>query len=976
MMNRSCLSAIVTIAALLTVSPAWSQSSPELEMRNRFQAVMQHIEQLRQRQDQEAFLEQAQILQSGLPISETNPLRRAQPEEAVRLLERALAVPGPRWADAAVRRAKILLKDKSQTESERAAELLRRAAAMQNREAAFLLAGLVETGNGVPRDVVAAKGLYQVALRLGHGPSGLALARLESDATVANVFANQGLRLLFQEARQGAADAAKTLADHYRATGDSLPERLNVALEWYRRASDLGDAEASLQLGRMRQDTRSPLYQPEEARAHFRKAANDGSMEAALILAEDPYSGGSLGVPANEAELWLKRALETKSPRALVLGVEIRGQQGREGREEAKAYLAEALKNADDDPGVLVPLGRHLRNGDLVERNLPLSLTFFDKAALQGNATAAYEYARTVLAYPDAATEPMRKAAFARLQVAAEQGHVKAAVVLGDALLNGNGVDPAPAEARHWYEKAAEGGSTMALVRLGDFYTRRADTIDVSRALEWYRKAADANVSTAMIRLGRMFNEGQGVPQDYALAAAWLSRAAAAGSGPAMVELSALYSRAGGPGHFNLAREALEKAVRAGDTRASIALAKLYIARGERALAEAALKKSADGGDLEAALQLAELYLSGGTDQVNLARRWLSFAEKAAAGNDELMVRVALLQVKDSGLAHQGASTLESLVRKNHTGAMTALAQALLDGTGIAPDPGRAEILLRRAIQLGNDGARFVLAKAYREGNGIERNPVRAVALYREIYNDEPGDTKVLLALGDAYARGEGVPRDRARAAQFYALAAQNGDPEGKMRLGVAYLYGGGVPHDGAEAERLLFEAGEGNVVMARLQLGEAKASGMGVAIDPEGAFASYLRAAEAGSPEAMIEVARALRKGFGTQADPSLARAWLERAARMGSQDALYELYRMSAVAKDSKPQEAERWLLRAAQNGHPAAMYHLALRYRPSSPDQNSIDGNEWLAKAAQAGHWQAIKAIRKKKLPEPGDSGDDDE
>jgi TPR repeat protein len=975
-MKRLVLTTVLTTTALLSLSPAWSQSGTDAETRDRFRITVQRVEQLRQRQDQEAFVDQAQILQDGLPISETNPLRKAQPDEAERLLERALTTPGPRWPEAAVRRAKMLLdKDKGQASGERAAELLRRAAAMQNREAAYLLAGLMEDGTGVPRDVSAAKGLYQIALRLGHGPSGLALARLESDATKVNVFATQGLRLLFQEARQGSADAARTLADHYRITSDNAPERLGVAVEWYRRASDLGDAEASLRLGRLRQDAKSTLYQPQEARSYIQKAANGGLVEAALILAEDPYNGGSLDVPLDEAELWLKRALETKMPRALLLGAEIRSQQGRDGREEAKAFISEALKNVDGDPTVLVSLGRYLRNGDLIERNLPLSLTFFDKAALQENATAAYEYARTVLSYPDASTEPMRKTAIMRLQAAAERGHVKAAVTLGDALLNGNGTEPSPADALRWYEKAAQGGATMALVRLGDFYAMRSDSVDVSRALEWYRKAADANISTAMIRLGRMFNEGQGVPQDFALAATWFSRAAAAGSGPAMVELSALYSRAGGPGHFNLAREVLEKAVRAGDTRASVALAKLYVARGEQALAEAVLKKTAESGDTEAALQLADLYLSGGPDQAAFARRWLVSAEKAAAGNDELMVRVALLQMKDAGMARHGASVLETLVRKNNTGAMTALAQALLDGTSVEPDPARAETLLRRAIQLGNDGARFILAKAYREGTGIAKNPARAVALYREIYNDEPGDTKVLLALGDAYVRGEGVPRDRGLATQFYALAAQKGDPEGKLHLGMAYLYGGGVPHDGAKAEHLLAQAGEGNLTMARLQLGDAKASGMGVSIDPEGAFASYLRAAEAGSPEAMIEVARAIRKGFGTQADPVLAQSWLERAARMGSQDALYELYRMNAVAKDAKPQEAERWLRQAAQNGHPAAMYHLALRYRPASPEQNSIDGNEWLAKAAQAGHWQAVKAIRKKKLPEPGDSDEDE-
>lgn len=975
MMKRFWFSAVLT-GTVLSLSPAWSQAASDLQTGSRFRAAMEQIGKLRQRQDQDALVEQAQILQDGLPISETNPLRKPRLDEAERLLERAIASPGPQWPSAAVRRAKMLLsRDKSQAANERAAELLRRAAAMQNREAAYLLAGLMENGTGIPRDVTAAKGLYQVALRLGHGQAGLALARLESDAAAANVFATQGLRLLFQDARQGSANAARALGDHYRATADNAPERLSVALEWYRRASDLGDPESSLRLGEMRLGAKTPLYQPQEARSAFEKAADGGLVEAALALAGDPFKGGALGIPADEAELWLDRTIETKEARALLLGAEIRSQQGRDGREAAKALLGEALKDAGDDPGVLVALGRQLRNGDLVERDLPRAITFFDRAAMQDHATASYEYARTVLAYPDVATEPMRRTAIARLQAAAELGHVKAAVSLGDALLNGNGVAPAASEAVQWYERAAAGGSAMALIRLGDFYALRSEGVNISRALEWYRKAADANISTAMIRLGRMYNEGQGVPQDYALAATWFSRAAAAGSGPAMVELSALYARAGGPGHFNLARDVLEKAVRAGDTRAPIALAKLYLARGEQALAEATLRKAADAGDIEAVLQLAEMSLGGGPDELNQARRWLSLAEKSVTGDDGLMVRIALLQMRDPGSERHGASLLETLARRNNTEAMTGLAQALLDGTGIPQDGIRAEALLQRAIQLGNDGARFVLAKAYREGNGIERNPARAVALYRDIYNDEPGDTKVLLALGDAYVRGEGVARDRTLATQFYALAAQSGDPEGKMNLGLAYLYGGGVLHDGAKAERLLSQAGEANLMVARLELGEAKASGMGIAIDPEGAFAAYLRAAEGGSPEAMIEVARALRKGFGTQADPALAQSWLERAARMGSQEALYELYRMNAVATAGKPRDAERWLLQAAQSGHPAAMYHLALRYRPSSADQDSIDGNEWLAKAAQAGHWQAIKAIRKKKLPEPGDSDDDE-
>lgn len=972
-MEKSWLLPLLATTAILSASSAWPQTTVDAETRDGFRTTMERVERLRQRQDQEATVDQAQLLEDGLPVSETNPLRRTDPKEAERLYERALANPGPQWPAAAVRRAKMLLGSRGeQAANERAADLLRRAAAMQNREAAYLLAGLMENGIGVKRDPAGARALYQVALRQGHGPSGVALARLETDAAKANVYATQGLRLLFQEAKQGSADAAKTLADHYRTTSDSA-ERLSVALDWYRRASDLGDAEAALHMGRMRADAKSPLYQPKEALAAFETAARRGSVEAALVIAEDPANGGTLGISPEQAELWLTRAIETKSPRALVMGAEIRAQ---DKPDEARQLLNEALKVASNDPGVLVSLGRFLRNGDLIDRDLPRAIEFFDRAARTESTTAFYEYARTVLSYPDPLTAPLQKIAIERLQGAAERGHVKAAVSLGDALMHGNGAAPAPAEALRWYQKAADGGATVALVRLGDFYALRSDGVETPRALEWYRKAADANSSTAMVRLGRMFSEGRGVPQDYALAATWLSRAAAAGSGPAMIELSALYSKAGGPGHFNLAREALERAVRAGDARAPIALAKLYLARGERLLADGTLRRAAESGNVEAALQLAETYLATkAPDQVAHARRWLISAEKAAAGNDELASRVAVLQLTDPNTAQRGVAVLETLARKNNPAAMTAYAQALLKGAGVQSDGARGEALLRRAIQLGYDPARFVLANAYRGGEGMPRDPARAIALYREIYNDEPGDTKVLLALGEAYVLGEGVTRDRKLATQFYMQAAKNGDPEGQLHLGMAYLYGGGVEHDGARSEQLLAQAGEANVMMARIELGNAKASGMGAAVDPEGAFASFLRAAEAGSPEAMIEVARALRKGFGTQSDPALAQTWLERAARIGSQDALYELYRINIVAHDSKPQEAERWLMQAAQGGHPAAMYHLALRYKPASPEQSNVDGNEWLTKAAQAGHWQAIKAVRKKKLPEPGDSDDDE-
>lgn len=963
---KPLLASTVAIFAVLSCSAVQAQGTASAELQARYRAATAKIEELKQRTDPSALVEQAQLLQDGVPVSETNPLKARLFEEAERLYDQALAMPGPHWPSAAVRRAKLILsRDRDRPSIQKAMDLLRRAATLQNHEAAFLLAGLMETGAGGKRDLEAARNLYQIALRSGHGPSGLALARLDTEPAKANVFATQGLRLLFQEARQGSAEAARTLADHYRATGDG-PERLSATIEWYQRAIELGDAEAALRLGRLRVDPKSPLRQPQEARNAFMKAAERGSVEAAMILAEDPYNGAALGVQNDVAELWLNRSIETKAPRALVLAAEIRSQFGDEGRTAAKSLLHEALQRVDDDVTTLLALGRHVRDGVLIERDVPLALKLFDRAAIGDNTAAYYEFARTALSHQDAVTDGMLTSAIDRLRAAAERGHVKAAVVMGDALLLGQGVPESQSAAMEWYQRAAASGSPVAYIRLGDVYAGRSAGLEAPQALEWYRKAAEANSAIGMVRLGKMFNEGRGVPQDQALAATWFSRAAAAGSGAAMVELSSLYSRAGGSGHFNLARDSLEKAIRAGDARAPIALAKLYLVRGERNLAEMTLKRSADSGSAEAALNLAELYLSGQAtaDQHSAARRWLSVAEKAMAQDDDQVGRIAsmYLRLPDAGSTEHGSSVLEALVRKNNPEAMTLLATALLHGTGIKSDPARAEALFRRAIQLGHDGARFILAKAYRDGDGLQRDPARAFALYREIYREEPGDTKIQIALGDAYARGDGVVPNRRLAAEFYTQAARQGDPDGQVRLGTAYLYGAGVDRDSHKSDHWLSRAGEAGMIEAKVQLGSAKLSGLAATVDAEGAFASYLRAAEAGSQPAMIEVSRALTKGFGTLADPALAKMWLERAAALGSSDAMFELHRLYDVGTKPNAREAERWLRQAAQNGNAAAMYRLALRHQQGTSEQDKTMAREWLEKAAQAGHSQAAKTLQK--------------
>ena len=65
--------------------------------------------------------------------------------------------------------------------------------------------------------------------------------------------------------------------------------------------------------------------------------------------------------------------------------------------------------------------------------------------------------------------------------------------------------------------------------------------VDFEAARNWYQKAADANQIDAMTNLGRLYEAGEGVPQDFGRAFALYQAAAAGGSAIAMANLANLY---------------------------------------------------------------------------------------------------------------------------------------------------------------------------------------------------------------------------------------------------------------------------------------------------------------------------------------------------------------------------------------------------------------------------------------------------
>ena len=77
------------------------------------------------------------------------------------------------------------------------------------------------------------------------------------------------------------------------------------------------------------------------------------------------------------------------------------------------------------------------------------------------------------------------------------------------------------------YRPLAEQGNAEAQYSLGVMYDNgQGVTQNYAEAVKWYRKAADQGDARAQFNLGIMYAKGEGVPQDYVQAHKWVNLAA------------------------------------------------------------------------------------------------------------------------------------------------------------------------------------------------------------------------------------------------------------------------------------------------------------------------------------------------------------------------------------------------------------------------------------------------------------------
>jgi uncharacterized protein len=192
----------------------------------------------------------------------------------------------------------------------------------------------------------------------------------------------------------------------------------------------------------------------------------------------------------------------------------------------------------------------------------------FCKTASASSRRALYELGR---AY--AANRQMAEAMSA-WHKAADKGSTSAMVELGVMLGTGNGVAKDPAEARKLFERAAEAGNPRGVTNLAALGGNAAPS-DPSRARELLAKAAETNAE-AQYQLGLMLADGTGGAKDETGARALFEKAAAQNHPGALLQMGAFAEAGrGGPKDSAAARAYYQRAADLGDDDAKKALRRM-----------------------------------------------------------------------------------------------------------------------------------------------------------------------------------------------------------------------------------------------------------------------------------------------------------------------------------------------------------------------------------------------------------------
>lgn len=325
-----------------------------------------------------------------------------------------------------------------------------------------------------------------------------------------------------------AATAAPAADDD---SGAYVARKFDTLLE----AAQKGDARAQYEVSVRLQNGDGVDSNPAEAMRWLRSAAQGGNRDAQYRLGKRMLEGDErVMVAPVEGFTWVMKAAEQGLDAALVLAA-ICFEEGRGTNVDlvrAAHYYRLAVRqgNMHAQPKLSALYHRCLEAG--------LEAEGFDEwleeRALDGDVDALY----MIACQRKGRHTSLSRQAIGQLLPAAQQNHYKAQMAIAELYSKGKQPDDAK-QAFFWWSKAAETGSSDALINLASAYKNGTGCPrDPVKAVQVLQQAADAGNHDAAALLGAVLLVGDGVPRNLTRGISYLKNAAAAGSSLAAWKLA------------------------------------------------------------------------------------------------------------------------------------------------------------------------------------------------------------------------------------------------------------------------------------------------------------------------------------------------------------------------------------------------------------------------------------------------------
>jgi TPR repeat protein len=464
-----------------------------------------------------------------------------------------------------------------------------RAAEQGVAAAQFALAQAHEQGSGVATDLELAQQWYREAATHGHAGAQLALERLDVAGagrvkrSAKNRAGNRERRSSDTRWTQYAAHGRP--ADLYQLgmmfeRGISVEKSVRQARVWYKKAAELGHADAQFALAQGFESSEHA-----QAAQWYRRAAAQGHADAQCALAALQLQGLGMVPDPVSALTWYAMAAEQGHASAQFALAKLL-------KNEASAIAFDAISRAAaaGQAQAQCAMGDRYAQGAGVAQNWFEACRWYELAAQQGDATAQCALA---VCYADGKGVKQDIAhAFIWFEKAAAQNVPQAQWNLGELYATGlPGVEADPKKATLLCKRAANAGFAPASATMGALFARAKKH---ERAVQWWTLAAEQGDLESLFNLGQAHRLGLGVAKDEAKAFALFLQAAQGGVAAAQSRMGLAYATGEGAAldpieackWFELAAQRGDQAAVANRVRARKALGPAQLAEADRRVKE------------------------------------------------------------------------------------------------------------------------------------------------------------------------------------------------------------------------------------------------------------------------------------------------------------------------------------------------------------------------------------------------------